>query len=241
MSKIAVFFDAENVPARAIADIIAWISGQGDILYQRAYADWSVKNMKAWQDQITRTPISVIQQFHNGQEQVIDKTIMMDAIELAIEHPEIDTFAIIASDNGYYMLSLRLRELGKNVIGMGEKQKCKQIWINSCNQFQYIEDLNPVTEELPEAQLGSKEALLKFLDLAYDSTPDSEGIGAKMLANLGNAIHRFKPDFNLKTYGYTSLLDMIEDFPEQYRIGAKTGTTPPVYYLSRKEQRSARH
>ena len=34
---------------------------------------------------------------------------------------------------------------------------------------------------------------------------------------------------------------MIEDFPEQYRIGAKTGTTPPVYYLSRKEQRSARH
>jgi hypothetical protein len=237
MSKIAVFFDAENVPSGAIPDIIAWLSGQGDILYQRAYADWSVKNTKAWQEQITRTPISVIQQFHNGQEQVIDKAIMMDAVALAIEHPEIDTFAIVASDNGYYMLSLRLRELGKNVIGLGEKQKCKPIWINSCNQFQYLEDLNPVTEELPDTKLNSRASLLKFLDMAYDSTPDSEGMGAKMLANLGNSIHRFKPDFSFKAFGYSSLLSMVEDFPEAYKVGVKTGTTPPIYYLSRKEQK----
>ena len=40
----------------------------------------------------------------------------MDAIEMAIKHEEINTFAIVTSDNGFHSLALRLRELGKGLL-----------------------------------------------------------------------------------------------------------------------------
>ena len=43
--KIAVFFDSENVPADKVPLIIDYLSGKGDILFQRAYADWSVSKI----------------------------------------------------------------------------------------------------------------------------------------------------------------------------------------------------
>lgn len=57
MSKIAVFFDAENVSAEVVPGIISFLSKQGDVLYQRAYADWSSPNMKKWEKQIPKRPL----------------------------------------------------------------------------------------------------------------------------------------------------------------------------------------
>lgn len=48
--KIAVFFDAENISANKVSLIIDSLSAKGDILFQRAYADWSIDNTKSWQD-----------------------------------------------------------------------------------------------------------------------------------------------------------------------------------------------
>lgn len=50
MSKIAIFFDAENVPATKVPDIISEIAKEGDILFQRAYADWSIPNTSSWKN-----------------------------------------------------------------------------------------------------------------------------------------------------------------------------------------------
>ena len=103
----------------------------------------------------------------------------MDAIELAIKREDIDVFALVASDNGYYTLALRLRELGKKVIGIGEKSKCQPIWVNSCNEFTYFGDLENSDENLllkPEEVTDEDVDLLdfsleKFLEQAFNSTP----------------------------------------------------------------------
>ena len=47
MSKIAIFFDAENVPSSKVPEIISFLSTKGDILFQRAYADWSIESTKS--------------------------------------------------------------------------------------------------------------------------------------------------------------------------------------------------
>ncbi|MDD7275317.1 MAG: NYN domain-containing protein, partial [Treponema sp.] len=114
-NNIAIFFDAENVSARYVSTILAKTSSYGNIVIQRAYADWSIPNTKQWKEIVARQPINVIQQFHNGETQVIDKTIIMDAIQIAIERPEINVFFIVASDKGYANLALRLRENLGNV------------------------------------------------------------------------------------------------------------------------------
>ena len=89
MPKIAVFFDSENVQSTKVPLLIDALSSKGDILFQRAYADWSIPNMESWKGLLNKIPITAIQQFHHGEKQAVDKLIIMDAIEMAIMHAEI--------------------------------------------------------------------------------------------------------------------------------------------------------
>ncbi len=227
MSKIAIFFDAENVPSVKVPDIISFLTTKGDILFQRAYADWSIESTKSWQKQISKTPITAIQQFHHNQEQAVDKAVMMDAIELAIKHEEIDIFSLVASDNGYYSLALRLRELGKRVIGIGDKAKCSPMWVNSCNEFMYFEDLEENDEEIlmedktnrekSHSELGGFD-LEVFLEKAFDSTPFYKDTNTKLLSQMWEAILRQKPDFNVKDYNQKSARDFIMSFDDRFKV-----------------------
>ena len=70
--KIAVFFDAENIPSNKVSLIIDSLSTKGDILFQRAYADWSIENTKSWKEQLNKTPITAIQQFHHNEKQAVN-------------------------------------------------------------------------------------------------------------------------------------------------------------------------
>lgn len=242
MSKIAIFFDAENVPSKKVPEIIQFLSTRGDILFQRAYADWSNKTTRSWREQISRTPITAIQQFHHNQEQAVDKAVLMDAVEMALTHDEIDLFVIVASDNGYYSLSLKLRELGKRVIGIGEKEKCNPIWINSCNEFTYFEDLeeddeNILLEKKPNAgsdgdgnfqeydsdsDEDSEEfrdfALEQFVEKAFDLTPFYKDTNTILLSRMWETIHDKQKDFNVKKYGFKNALDFISSFDKLFKI-----------------------
>ena len=240
--KIAVFFDAENISENKVSLIIDSLSAKGDILFQRAYADWSIETTKSWKEQLNKTPITAIQQFHHNEKQAVDKLIMMDAIEMAIKHEEINTFAIITSDNGFHSLALRLRELGKRVIGIGEKggecdkSKCKPIWIKACNEFLYIEDLDDSDEDvllndkekMEETGLDDKEkvedtglkdfSLEKFIENAYDKTPFYKGTNVKLVSQVWETIYRLKSDFNVKDYGVKSSLELLRKFDKKFSV-----------------------
>lgn len=215
--KITVLFDAENVTASFIPSILDFIQSEGDILIQRAYADWSFQGSKEWKIMLDRYPISAFQQFHHGEKQAVDKAIIMDAIELAIRHPEIDTFCIIASDAGYSPLALRLRELGKYVIGVGEREKIKKessLFIKSYNEFKYTDQLNVVETELKLTDDDKKDnnmdefILAQFIEQAYNATPKNDGI--VLQSRLVESIKRQKPDFDYHDYKYTAWNKMFE-------------------------------
>lgn len=215
--KITVLFDAENVTASFIPSILDFIQSEGDILIQRAYADWSFQGSKEWKSMLDRYPISAFQQFHHGEKQAVDKAIIMDAIELAIRHPEIDTFCIIASDAGYSPLALRLRELGKYVIGVGEREKTKKessLFIKSYNEFKYTDQLNVVEPELKLTDDDKKDnnmdefILAQFIEQAYNATPKNDGI--VLQSRLVESIKRQQPDFDYHDYKYTAWNKMFE-------------------------------
>lgn len=240
--RIAIFFDAENISAEYVNSILAKVKSYGSIVIQRAYADWSIPNTQPWKKLVAKQPISVYQQFHNGEAQVIDKTIIMDAIQIAIEHPDIDTFCLVASDKGYANLALRLRELGKYVLGVGEEIKAKEdsLLVNACNEFIYVERLNAVDDTiLLDNDETEKNAditnfsLSNFISQAYDSTPKTKE-GYALFSRLGEAIRSFKPDFDYTDYGYKTFKQMMEDFPDEYEI-FDDGKRAPTYMVLRKE------
>ena len=223
--KISVFFDSENIPAEKVPLIIDFLSGKGDILFQRAYADWSISSTKNWKEQLNKTPITAIQQFHHNEKQAVDKQIMMDAIEMAIKHENINLFAIIASDNGYHSLALRLRELGKRVIGIGAKSKCKDIWIKSCNEFIYFEDLEEKDDSilLDEKEDNDDDSLKdfsleKFIENAYDLTTFYNGTNTKLLSQVWETVYRQKSDFNVRDYGVKTPRQLILKLDSKFKL-----------------------
>lgn len=78
---------------------------------------------------------------------------------------QVDIFCLVSSDSDFTRLAMRLREAGKEVIGMGIK-KTPQPFIAACNKFVYIEVIShslesgQVKEVSPEsASIVEKESV----------------------------------------------------------------------------------
>lgn len=243
--KIAVFFDAENIPAKYVMPVLTELINRGQILFRKAYADWSLPGVKSWEKVLSITPVEPIHRFHKNEKQVVDKTIIMDAVQMVWQHPEIDCFCIAASDKGYSDLALRLREYGKFVLGIGEKTKTDNLLLNSYDEFLYVEDLHEVQESIiknldktdsdnkPEQDLN----LLNFIEEVYNATKRRDD-GFASFADFGTKIRTFKPDFSYYRYGFSSLKEMIGNFSGYFEI-QEIPDTPPNY-LFRKKQAEAK-
>lgn len=247
--RIAVFFDAENIPSAKVPLIIDFLSSKGEILFQRAYADWSIGSTKSWQNELNKTPITAIQQFHHGENQAVDKLIMMDAIEMAIKHEEINVFAIVASDKGYHTLALRLRELGKKVIGLGEDGKCSPIWRKSCNEFRPLEDLEESDDDVLSVDADGENggvddknlkdfSVEKFLEQCYDVTAKYKDTNTVLLSRLSETIYRRQPDFNVKDYGVKSFRDLIQKLNEKFSL-TDDGKPQRTFFVEKIEKEMA--
>jgi hypothetical protein len=66
--------------------------------------------------------------------------MIIDAMDI-LYFNQVDIFCLVSSDSDFTRLAMRLREAGKEVIGMGMK-KTPQPFIAACNKFVYIEVLS---------------------------------------------------------------------------------------------------
>lgn len=218
--KIAVFIDAENISQNNFDKISAKISSCGDILVQRVYADWSRTEINSWSEVVTENPVQAIQQFHSNQKngQDVDKAIIMDGIEISIKNPEINTICLVSSDHGYSDFVLKLRSLGKYVLGIGEKEKSGETsrYVKTFNKFIYIEDLPEVDKDIliqndSQSDEGLTEfSLSLFIAQCFEQTQKRED-ETVLLSQLGETILRQKSDFNYQSYGYERLVPLLQN------------------------------
>lgn len=249
--KYAVFIDGDNIPSHHYELIMSEIVKENnDVLVRRIYGDWTTPQMNSWKNVIANTPVRVFQQFRNGPN-ATDNAMIMDAIELSILNKEINAFCIVASDQDYYSLALRLRENGKYVLGIG-KENSKDIWQNSCNEFVKIENILRGKELLEEGanKEASKEKLTikKIVVRQFSSGNDIglEGIieyglansrinadGWISLADFGSTIKAKYPNFDPRSYEAIKLLPLIRRFSDDIEI-KPDNCFPTNYYLRRK-------
>jgi len=247
--KYAVFIDGDNISPDYFDAIMSEIvKDNDDILIKRVYGDWTTTNMNSWKDKLANSPIRVFQQFRNGPN-ATDNTIIMDAIELAIQNADVNAFCIVSSDADYYSLALRLRENGKYVLGIG-KENSKIIWQNSCNAFVKIENILKGKELLRE----NEEELIKKVTDATNDTINYEEISLETifeyglansrinadgwisLADFGSIIKAKYPSFDPRTYGSMKLLPLIKKYQDDIEIKSDN-CFPPNYYLRYKSKK----
>jgi uncharacterized protein (TIGR00288 family) len=224
LQKIAVLIDADNTQIDKLENVIREISAYGRIIVKRAFGNWKKDNLKNWENELNRLAIKPVQQFDYVRgKNATDMALVIDAMELL--HTNIyDGFAIVASDSDYTPIAIKLREFGINLIGVGVKDT-PEAFRNACDVFIYLENLKlnkpepdpkkPTAKETADSKLDAA-VIHELLKIAHNKWQDDEGY--TNVSAAGAYIARTMPDFDLRSYGFEKLPDLIKAYPKKYEI-----------------------
>jgi uncharacterized protein (TIGR00288 family) len=214
--KIAVLIDADNAQLKALKAILDEISKYGRIIVKKAYGDWKNPSLKNWEDELKQLAIKPEQQFaYTKGKNATDFALVIDAMDLLYTN-NYNAFVIVCSDADYTPLAIRLRETGAYIFGVGE-DKTPTAFRNSCDSFILTKHLLE-KPEVAEEEAGKDEIteIHKLLKAASETYQDDDGwVNA---ATAGNYIKRARPDFELKTYGFSKLTDLLGKHKNIYEV-----------------------
>lgn len=225
--KYAIFIDGDNISPSFLEPILDAVLKEGDVLIKRLYGDWTTPNMKGWKEWLEKVPIKPVQQFRNGPN-ATDNAIIMDAIEIANSNRNVNSVCIASTDSDYYSLALRLREYGLYVLGIGKKN-ANLLWVQSCNEFIYIEDLDATSSIEVKTDKLDKDEIIKLIFASYKNSNATEG-GWVNLADVGRIMRTKKPDFTPQAYKYSTLSELISSFSDSFEL-KKDNNLPPRYWI----------
>ncbi len=76
-----------------------------------------------------------------GSKNSADIWLTVDALSIAYSSSDIDRFAILSSDRDYIPLIIKLRELGKEVVGVGISSEVNPLYVKACDAFYCYSEL----------------------------------------------------------------------------------------------------
>ncbi len=226
MAKFAVFVDLENCGAKeaTLASIIEKVKMRGDILLGRVYG-YTDRFSDLKQILLSNT-FSVVPSIRYGyaQKNNADIQLVVDALEVAYTNPLIDSFCIVSGDSDYMPLVGRLKAMGKYVLGISRSEAASNIFINACNEFQFLESMGSrpaVQAKTPKRQKGaaasSEEmdlaALNKLLCDVLEEQADTDEMYA---SEVKGVLMRLRPDFNEKTYGCATFYKLLQKLAAKF-------------------------
>ncbi len=233
--KYAILIDGDNITPSYLEAIISEVSKEGDVLIKRLYGDWTTPNMNGWKPWLEKVPIRPVQQFRNGPN-ATDNTIIMDAVELANTNQGINAVCIVSTDSDYYSLALKLREYGLYVLGIG-RRNAKQLWVNACNEFKYIENLDEEYEDSSDTD-KALESLDSLILHAYRKSRMTEE-GWVNLSDLGKSIRNYRPEFDPRSYNHNTLREIVDALSDDFELRSDD-RIPPNYWIKAIEKVSKR-
>ena len=220
-NKYAILIDSENVSAKYIESIFDELSRLGSITVRKIYGDWS-KNNNGWdKDCLLSYSIQPVQQFsYTAGKNSTDSAMIIDAMDL-LYTSNIDGFCLVTSDSDFTRLASRLREAGKQVIGMGER-KTPKAFVSACTSFKILDSL--VTEDLNKP--ASKNAMLEAAAVdesyitsirdikktVYNIIDENDDKDKKThMGEIGSRLVNKYPDFDVRNYGYSKLSTFLSE------------------------------
>ena len=114
--KIALLIDAENTKPD-FKNLLNLCRNYGAVKIARIYACRELLTKKIWQKECQAFGLRPVYS-ERGIKNSADAMLMMDASEILFAHPEITTFIIVSRDTDFIPLVRRLKDAGKQTIGI---------------------------------------------------------------------------------------------------------------------------
>lgn len=237
--RFAVLIDSDNISAKYITSILDEMTKYGIITYKRIYGDWTSTQTTKWKQELLENSITPIQQFSNTiGKNATDSALIIDAMDI-LYTDNVDGFCIVSSDSDFTRLASRLRESGKDIIGMGE-EKTPRSFRAACNVFTSLEilldadDSDDMEERTVEIKPSKEnETTHEVVEKKNNIKNKSQGISKSTieqdiiniiienenkdrvtgLGEIGSRLTKKYPDFDVRNYGYSLLSKFMEEMP----------------------------
>ncbi|WP_170346784.1 MULTISPECIES: NYN domain-containing protein [Ruegeria] len=211
--RLAVLIDAENVPAKHVAEIFEEVATLGEASLRRIYGDFSGGIPQGWSaEKLAEYAIVPHQQFANTTgKNAGDIALVIDAMDI-LHSGRFDGFVLVSSDSDFTRLASRIREQGLSVFGIGER-KTPKAFVAACNRFILIENIK---KESAGGEKTKKAPSKKDLNHAYQLIRNvvlksDEPDGWVTLGWVGRQLSMNYPDFDTRTYGANRLSDLVRE------------------------------
>lgn len=222
-SRFALFVDLENCGAKVatLNNILEKVKIRGDILLGKVYG--YTDRFSDLKEILLSNTFTVVPSLRYGisQKNNADILLVIDALEVAYTNPLIDSFCIVSGDSDYTPLVGRLKSMGKFVLGISRSEVASSIFINACNEFQFLESVSSVSRDKRNRQKQSKDeplddaGLNKLLEGILAEQTDEDEMYA---SELKGVLLRLRPDFNEKSFGCASFGKLLN------KLASKFGT-----------------
>ena len=230
--RIALFLDIENmlIPLLQrgvgfdIEPIIARLKEHGAVVLARSYGDIE----KACQGHpglngrvrrmLQHNLIQIVDvPYITANKNTADLTLSLDALEVAFQYAEINTFALAACDRDYVPLINKLRLHDRHVIGIGIGLEgiMHDLLVQACDEFIYYENL----VELPQdAMVTSSQTSEDYFDLLVRAVQvitegGREPSGVRLLLQM----KQMKPTFDPHVLGYKSFREFVQAAEREWK------------------------
>jgi len=241
--RIALFLDFENLVTNTgitaskfdLQPAMDRLLERGKVVFRRAYCDWSrFKDAKGGLHEYGVELIDVPPSTRSGKNGA-DMRLVIDALELCYAREHIDVFAIASGDSDFCPLAYKLRENGRQVIGLAVKEATSPLFVKACDEFIYVRppsrpEKRHASEEPAKGRKGSRDAQAAGGERAgREAASSSKGKAAAVpaiarevvLSLLARAtgpvnpsliketIVRKEPDFDERDHGFSTFTKLL--------------------------------
>jgi len=220
-NQIAVFIDFENVALWAeqefldfeLTPLMEYLQSRGPVVIKRCYGDWS--RFSRYREELMNNSVDLIQIYSvRAGKNRADIRMALDAMETAIAHSHVQTFAIVSGDSDFGPLVNKLREYGRYTLGIGPRAVTHPLLSRACDEFIYLEavladyhDMDGLADQSMRADNeAARSLLLKVL-----RTHGQRGELPVLATNLKQSMLMLDPAFNETNFGYAQFKSWLEN------------------------------
>ncbi len=197
--------------------IMEYISSLGEVNINKAYAEWSL--FGKYSKNLHNYSVDLIQLFPRGSHMKNGADIRMaiDVVEDMHFHSHIDKIIILGGDSDYIALAQKVRQKGKQIIGIGVKETTNPFLIKACNEFKIYSSLIAKSSGFSKTKMFkqktadikvAKVLLIKAIEAIISKTDEEY---AKKSA-IKPMMLRLDPSFDESNYNFKTFALFLDNF-----------------------------
>jgi len=234
MNHIAIFIDAENLTSwvrnNGVQSLMDELLPLGQIVVRKAYGKWSTSQLMPLQSSLNENGFELVHTYHpvSGKNST-DIKMTVDTMEVALDS-QVQWIVLATGDSDFSPLFRKLREQGKEVIGVGPKSPLSECVKNSCSRYIYTDDAAAAPAD-EDGEEDAKERSSLIVSEKIDSMEMLRNIlqkedGPLPLAAVKPKMLSIDNAFNEKRLGFKTFMDFMKsaDFVQINDIGGGSYT-----------------